>query len=789
MQRPQISSYRRRYINEISEGMNVDNTAVFLCVIGFLLGRAVIIDNLGPFGIAYFIYMCTHKKYKMPVFFSISAGIILSHSGPHALRYIITLFFINFISSFISKYDDNIFRVSIIGFFITSISGMTYSLVTELYMYDILVSIIEGLAVSSLIYIYSYGIPLILKRSIRRTISSEETIALSIIIALSITGISNISLFDVSLKNVLSFLVIIVVAYQAGPALGSASGITIGIITTMNTVSSPVYIGIYGFSGLLAGLFRKVSKYATTIGFIMGWSVITIYTRGSSELVLTLREITISSLIFLMIPDEKLKYIEKFTKGILGSEESSVNYINRVKEIMNTRLKDVYKAYEEVGATFDKVREKDKVLDQRDIASVIDMVTHDVCSDCPMKRGCWNLKFTKTYNMFTNILNHLEEDGRIDNNYVKAQFERDCMKFDDVIKGCNHYFDLFMLNYKWNKKLCETRKLVSSQIKSIAYSIENVSNEINNSMDFDMDMENNIIVELDKENVKVDKISYIKNDDNFEINIQKSNCYSGDLCEKKLISAVSRAVGQEVSAYKMGCRSMNNICNIRLVNFKKYVAKTDVSYLSKDGNIISGDNYTYMEMSDGKYMIVLSDGMGKGEKASEESALTIEILEKMIEAKIDEKISIETINNMLMLKSSDEIFSTLDLNIIDLNNGNLESVKMGACPSFIKRKNGGVEVISSSSLPVGIVSEIKIDRERRNVREGDIIITVSDGIIDAGKDKNLGENWLYTVIEKMDKKSTKEIAKHILDESLELVDGKAQDDMTVMITKIWKNRK
>ncbi|SHJ99007.1 stage II sporulation protein E [Tepidibacter formicigenes] len=791
MQRPQISAYKRRYIEDVSKGINIDNTLVFLCLLGFLLGRAVIIDNLGPFGIAYFIYMCKHKKYKIPVFFSIATGIILSHEGSYALKYIITLVAVYLISSTISnmaKEEEGIIKVAFIGFFISAFIGMGISFIRGIYIYDILVSLFEGTSVFVLIYIYSFGIPLILKRSMRRTISNEEIIALSIIIGLSITGVSNISLFEISLKNVLSLLLIIIISYKGGGALGASAGITIGLITTMNTAASPIYIGIYGFSGLLGGLFNKISKYMSVIGFIMGWSIIIIYTRGSEELILSIREVGISSLTFLLIPEEKLKYLERFTKGILGSEESALNYMERVKEILHSRLKDIQQAYFEIGTTFEKVREKDKILDQRDIASVVDMINCDVCSKCGMKRSCWGLKFNHTYSLFVRILNILEEEGKIDENLVPKDFERYCINPSDVIKSANHYFDLFMLDYKWNKKLSETRKLVSNQIKSISNSIGNVANELNEEIDFDLDMENNIIIELDKENIKVDKISFLRREgENFEINIEKNACYGGSLCEEQLIPTVSRAVGKRLTSYKLGCRSISDKCSIRLVNSQEYMARTHVSSLSKDGNIVSGDNYTYMEIWDGKYMIALSDGMGKGEKACEESSLTIEILEKMMESKINEEISIDTINNMLMLKSSDEIFSTVDLSIVDLKDGAIESVKMGACPSFIKRGKGGVEVISSSSLPVGIISEIKIDRDKRRIKEGDFIIMVSDGIIDAGKDKHLGENWLYTVIEKIDKTSPSEMSKVILDEALKLVDGNAQDDMTVMVTKIWKN--
>ena len=67
---------------------------------------------------------------------------------------------------------------------------------------------------------------------------------------------------------------------------------------------------------------------------------------------------------------------------------------------------------------------------------------------------------------------------------------------------------------------------------------------------------------------------------------------------------------------------------------------------------------------------------------------------------------------------------------------------MGACSTYIKRNMRDIDLISSSSLPVGILSDIKLDRKVSKVKYGDYIIMVSDGILDAGKNNNLGDNWL-----------------------------------------------
>ena len=212
----------------------------------------------------------------------------------------------------------------------------------------------------------------------------------------------------------------------------------------------------------------------------------------------------------------------------------------------------------------------------------------------------------------------------------------------------------------------------------------------------------------------------------------------------------------------------------------------DNEYVNKYAFEKDGD--TYMDISDGKYMVAISDGMGKGKKAYEESYITIDILEKMMDAKIDDEIVINTINNMLLLKSSDEeMFSTLDLGIIDLKKGTLETIKMGACSTYIKRNDKDIDLISSSSLPVGILSDIKLDRKITKVNYGDYIIMVSDGILDAGKNNNLGDNWLIYFLQKIKTTNPKEIANLILDRALEIQDGVVEDDMTVLVTKVCSN--
>ena len=64
---------------------------------------------------------------------------------------------------------------------------------------------------------------------------------------------------------------------------------------------------------------------------------------------------------------------------------------------------------------------------------------------------------------------------------------------------------------------------------------------------------------------------------------------------------------------------------------------------------------------------------------------------------------------------------------------------------------------------------------------------VSDGIIDAGKNKNLGDNWLIYFLKNMDTSNPKDISKEILNRALDIQNNNIYDDMTVLVSKVYKH--
>ena len=192
-----------------------------------------------------------------------------------------------------------------------------------------------------------------------------------------------------------------------------------------------------------------------------------------------------------------------------------------------------------------------------------------------------------------------------------------------------------------------------------------------------------------------------------------------------------------------------------------------------------------MQLRDGKYMIALSDGMGSGEKAKKSSSTVIQMLRRLLTTGFDKDISIGLINSSINLNSNEETYATIDISIIDLCTGNIEFIKNGACPTFIK-SGKNVEVVQAISFPAGVLDKIDLVVYDKDLQENDLIIMCSDGIIESNTEYMNKNEWLKSLLENLTTNNVQKIADIILHEAIDNGYGIAKDDMTVIVAKLKK---
>ena len=206
-----------------------------------------------------------------------------------------------------------------------------------------------------------------------------------------------------------------------------------------------------------------------------------------------------------------------------------------------------------------------------------------------------------------------------------------------------------------------------------------------------------------------------------------------------------------------------------------------ITQYTKDGMPVSGDSIIKMKLKDGKYLLAISDGMGSGPEAKKSSQIVTQMLKRLLNSGFERDTSIELINSNL-LNISDEVFATLDIAIIDLYKGNMEFIKNGACPTYIK--NGKrVQIIKSLTLPTGVINKINTDIFDKDIESNDTFVMISDGIMDSNIEYKNKELWVKYLLEDMETTNSQKIADIILKESIDNNYGKVKDDMSIIVCK------
>lgn len=218
------------------------------------------------------------------------------------------------------------------------------------------------------------------------------------------------------------------------------------------------------------------------------------------------------------------------------------------------------------------------------------------------------------------------------------------------------------------------------------------------------------------------------------------------------------------------------------IKFKISIASAKAT---KNKSEISGDTSVQTNLHDGKFMMALSDGMGSGPRAKKSSSTVIKMLKRLLTTGFDKDVSIGLINSSINLNSDEETYATIDISVFDRNTGNIEFIKNGACPTFIKSGNK-VEVVKAISLPAGIVQNIDLVVYDKDLKGGEIVVMCSDGILESNQELTNKEIWVKDLLENIETNDIQKIANILLQESIDNGYGVAKDDMTILIAKVEK---
>lgn len=216
-----------------------------------------------------------------------------------------------------------------------------------------------------------------------------------------------------------------------------------------------------------------------------------------------------------------------------------------------------------------------------------------------------------------------------------------------------------------------------------------------------------------------------------------------------------------------------------------YFVIDGVAKAKKEDETDSGDSYLLKEFEKGIYLAAIADGMGSGPEAARDSEKMMDLLDKFMETGFHMEKSVTLLNSMMYLQGAKERTITLDSCEVDLYQGTCRFLKYGAAVSFIKRDRK-VWKIESDSLPLGIFSKEEPEEFAYGVEDGDYVIMMTDGVVDAYETNYRGMP-LQEFIGQLEYENPKQMATMLLNMAIANAEGRIQDDMTVIVLGIWAN--
>ena len=790
----QIESKKKFSIKQLLKNMlTISNIIIY--VVSFMISTVSILDGMAVFAMAIFAAACSNGMVAGLVYVSTLAGTFVGLGKEAFLNYLLTslvfMVLMLLVKPRIQEETKN--EKMLLGkhLIFAVICLQAVNLFTGTYLIaDLLITIMQAILTYIFYKIFVNSIPVLQDIGSKKAFTIEEVIGASLLVSIAISATSNVNLFGISISNILSILLVLVLGWKNGILVGATTGLTIGVVLAIIGVGDNGIIATYALSGMIAGILNKFGRIGVIVGFAIGSGILIYTTNSNIETGVYIKELLIASIGLLLMPKSieiNIKDIVPETKllpvtmaNVLSAGKQTIYKLNSVSDAIS----EMAKSYEEAAATIvdeeaDNIKRNKKIF-------IDEMLTNlETISD--------NILYDDLINEENGILDDIfevliekEELEREDlikifenhNSYiVGADGEEISQAMENslfqVLKNINYTYKISKINFVWKQKEIADKKNMSNKLNVVSKVISNLADEIEQDNKLRQDEEEEIRVLAKQKDIELEDVL---------INKQKNGKYIAKLKsiqKNNSVIMIMENIISKVLNSKMKYAGKEEEYS-RYESEDKFKLEIGISRTTKSNSEISGDSSIQTKLKDGKYLLAISDGMGTGQAAKNSSKRVINMLENLLTSGFEKDTSIELINTAMTANVSDDMYATIDAVILDMYNGNVEFIKNGACSTYIKTKEG-VQIIKDASIPVGMSNSVKSVTYDKDLEEGDMVLICSDGVQDSGE-----ENWLKNILEKLQTENVQKIADIIIKESIDNNFGIAKDDMTIIIARVRK---
>lgn len=669
---------------------------------------------------------------------------------------IIILFITEQMISTFKSYNKNFLYV--LMFAAIFINDIIWDLFDNILVYDILIATIKGISA-----VFGYMLFNNLKPPYK-DMNEKDMLGLVTFLGIMLMGVGNLSFFSLNIKNIVSIVIVLVVALSNGVKYSALSGLILG---SMNELSSPnmgVSIIALSLGGLIAGLLKDKGRIFAVFGFTFGNSILAYYLTGYNTLINHFLEILIAGSIFYVLTWEEITNFKVF-------ETTNDNNLLYVGQATNKAIKELERSsgsFYSISELIDDIEVDDEKYD------LFDEIKEDICLECEMYDECWDKNYDETMDKIFDAIEFLDE-GQV--------LEAENSLVDSTCASGKAILDKIQLRYseyktdKEKERSSGIKNCVSEQFKGFSQYITDIKQKF--SDESISSLEEKIVNGFEKENYELKKVDVNMSNEKCEVALRTNG-------EPHKISFLLAA--NEILSKVLKRRMLASDEKKELVVFKEYEKlQVDCFVATKkaENSTVLGDSYKILNSENDKFMMLLSDGMGTGIEANRISNSLIELFSEMSRIGLNPGIVTNMLGSFIQYISNTEKIVTLDTLSIDLLTGECTLLKIGGAPTFIIRKKE-IEIIYCDSLPLGILDRVDFLEEKRLLEPGDIIVSVSDGVVDSKRDMINKEYWVSAFLKRLDIDEPQVIAEELLAKTIENYNNVIKDDITIVVSKIYE---
>lgn len=740
---------------------------IITAVCGFLFSNAPIMNNLLPFGAAF--TGGVKRKYLSAASAGAALGYVINISNG-GFRYAASVFAITTIRMILGseKFSRSPVFLGSLSFLATGIIRLA---VSSSYNGNLIHALTEATLSGAAAYFVS--VVFYISPTEKSGTDIKETTALSFFAAIILLALSQYGILGLSIGRIFAVSVILATARYGQASYGAVSGTVISFILAI--AGREYFAGsvTFAFSGLICGIFSALGSFGMILAYIITTLISTIIIGETSYISVMFFESVIGSGIFLLLPKSLIGYL-----GGLLSPTTEISRLDSVKGALIMRLEFASGALKDIYETVEDVAEKLGKINCPDFEKTLNKIEDEVCGGCSLRRHCWETARELTATDALATWNRIRSSDPSDK---KENSQFNCLrasKFESSVKRhCSEYDSKKSAEFR----LKEVRNVINDQFDGISKMLKDLSEEFKYDVQHDNKAAENIILAL--KNLGYHAVNCVAAKDKFgrvSADIHIKGVADLPINKMDIVKHLSLAAGRNFDTPTVSIGGDQAF--IFITERPYYKMEIGLSQIPEEQGKLCGDTAKYFTDGRGRFVMMISDGMGTGGRAAVDSAMVSGLFSRMLRSGFGYDCSLKIINSSMLFKSTDESLATVDITAIDLFNGECELLKAGAAPTFVRR-NGRVGKAESNSFPPGILRNVVFDKATFNVKTEDIVVMVSDGVTAEGTE------WISKIINEWTIGSAQQLADEIAFAARRRREDGHNDDITVLVGILKKNFK